>query len=471
MKEITELIGFLGDLGHYWNIYVELCKGNPVLAIGIAIPIVIFLTYVAFTQILGIAKKIKSWYSSRTGKLVIVLVVILASLGSLSIVIVIRESMAPIPKLQGPALVIGKFAVLNWEYDSQDKGSRLFYEVQSAEDQQFGRDLFVEPNLAQGKLTLINRNINGPRFWRVRAVQPPTNEDPSGKLKPKPVSRWSNVIQVSQFENTYERILRTKRVNVYTSDSFNQGFFAFMSGGQPSGFDIELAKLIVERLPKRMGVTFSIEPHIKSVAWGDLLETPGKGDADLIIASITKRPEREEIFGIVFSQPYYRTSLSLIFRVGTEVNEIRDAIKGRRIGVQDKTTSEFIAHELKKEYSGKDQLTVRMFGQDAEAIDRLQGAHPELDYVIADTPFAKASQIITRSNNTNVLEYKEFQTADFPKGISKDRFEEPYAIAVRSGESKLLGLINEILIELGPKELPALEIKMTRAYMDAVGKR
>ena len=67
-----------------------------------------------------------------------------------------------------------------------------------------------------------------------------------------------------------------------------------------------------------------------------------------------------------------------------------------------------------------------------------------MDYVVEDTPFAEGA----KRRWSDVLAIKEFTEDDFPEGTPAHKKAEPYAIAVRVGESELLDEINSILDDL-----------------------
>ena len=209
--------------------------------------------------------------------------------------------------------------------------------------------------MTQSKFLPIARHINDTRYWRVRAVRPVHHQGDVQQSpgKPIPMSPWSRGLQIAQYKSNYERIKRTRVVNVYVSDSFNQGIFKFKAGLQDTGFDIELVRLLVQQLPTKMGFKegdFKLE--LKPVPWAKLLSTPSKDNADIIISTITKSVKREEQYGIVFSEPYYCTTLSLLYKVGKNVDSIRDTLKeAGLVGVQAKTTGATVLEAFKKRIS------------------------------------------------------------------------------------------------------------------------
>jgi ABC-type amino acid transport substrate-binding protein len=379
------LLAFLKDLADiqaYMNNFTSICTAYPLVAMLIALPLVMYVGYIGITQLAQLIQWIRVHARQRVGKMKILLSLVISIVISYILVMYIKQEAAPRPILNATevaaprsildateVIVIGRPLVLEWSYTKADPTT--LYQIQSARDQQLLTDPAYESNLVSGNLLPIARDINDTRYWRVRAV----NADS------QPISSWSNILKISQYKSSYERIKHTGEVKVYVSDSFNQGFFKFMLGGQMTGFDIELVQFIVERLLKNMGQSSDMKVHPKAVPWRDLLQKPAQGDADIIISTITRRPEREEKYSITFSEPYYTTTLSLLYKMGTPIDSIRNAIAGKSIGVMADTTSVNVVERFKKELQGDKAIRLKTFDQALRAIDTLQRAASDLDYI------------------------------------------------------------------------------------------
>jgi len=116
------------------------------------------------------------------------------------------------------------------------------------------------------------------------------------------------------------------------------------------------------------------------------------------------------------------------------------------------------------------------FKQWMEAISKLREPSPEtaqefssnIDYVVADTPFAQAAQLTYQGE----LAYKEFSANDFPQGTPQSEYEEWYALAVRAGEPKLIGNINDVLKNLHEQgRLQVLKQDSNRSFEKSIGKK
>ena len=301
------------------------------------------------------------------------------------------------------------------------------FELSSSNDARFGADTRME-TYADGDRKFV-AHINATRFWRVRAVESRTNE---------PLSHWSLAIRITQYDSAYDRIKATGKVRIYVSNAEIQGTFKWVDAKKLRGFDIELSKLIVDELSRRIGRPLE-EVQPVSVLWTELLETPRKGLADFIISSITKLETRKRDFGIEFSEPYYCTTHALIYRAGAPDRTIREMIAGKNVGVQDKTTNARLAEELAKETA----FHLKTFDTTETLINALMRS--EIDYGIADIPFAVSAQIGRRSGGQDRLGFKTFRDEDFPASVPEAERVEEYAIAVRGGEHQLLSVIDGVI--------------------------
>jgi ABC-type amino acid transport substrate-binding protein len=352
---------------------------------------------------------------------------------------------------------IGQPIHLGWNYDVQSaaEGSRpaasVLFQISSSGRPDFDRDVRTD-SYADGQHKYIS-HINATRFWRVRAVDYRTK---------KPLSDWSATIRLTQYDSAFDRIKATGKVLVGMSNTEIQGVFKWVDDKGFRGFDVTLARLIVQRLSHNVG--HPLEMLIVSVPWTHILDMPVQGRSDIIISSITKLKQREPQHLITFSSTYYCTAAALIYRVGTEGRTIRDMIAGKIVGVQKKTTSARHAAAIAKEM----HIKIEYFDTTEALIDKLLKTN--IDFGIVDAPFAAAAQYSNRVNGRDRLKFKEFRKADFPASMPEDEQVEAYALAVRSGEFELLGAIDKIIAEAKQSGLLTRLLKeATREYEDASG--
>src|SRR5262249_586037 len=228
------------------------------------------------------------------------------------------------------------------------------------------------------------------------------------------------------------------------------------------GFDIMLAERIKEELARRLGIPLKLKQN--PVEWGQLLDVPRQGRADFIISSITRLEHRERDFQIEFSDAYYCTTHALMYRVGAPDLSIGDMIRGKSVGVQEKSTNARLAEELLK----GNEFRLVTFANTETMTAALRDW--EIDYAVADPLFAIAARFGNRLSGKDRLAFKEFKKADFPPTFPDDLRVQNYAIAVRAGEHDLLNAINNV-IETAKKDgsLTGLLIEATREFEDFHG--
>ncbi len=352
-------------------------------------------------------------------------------------------------------LFIGQPIPFALKYDrgavGQYNDSSILFELESANDVRFAPDSRTK-TYADGDHKYVSR-INSIRYWRVRAVE-------SGAKKP--ISDWSTVVRITQYDSAYERIRSTGNVQVYVSNAEVQGPFKWVDAEGFRGFDIMLAERIREQLATRLGNPLKLVPN--PVSWASLLDMPRQGRADYIISSITRLEHRQRDFQIEFSDTYYCTTHALIYRVGTPDLAIGDLIRGKSVGVQEKSTNAVLAEELLKGNSFRLETFANTEAMTLALLNR------RIDYAVADPLFAVAAQFRSRASGKDQLAFKEFKKADFPPTFPDELRVQNYAIAVRAGEDDLLNTINGV-IETAKRDgsLMGLLIEATREFEDAHG--
>ncbi len=335
---------------------------------------------------------------------------------------------------------IGKPIPFQWKIDRDALAAwkkrvgdaEILYELQSARDAEFRTDARTE-NYAENERKDIWRS-NASRYWRVSAVA----VDGRSREPLRDSERaWSRVLNITQYDSAYQRIATTGKILVYVSKSDNQDIFKWLDNrGGYKGLDISLAKAVAGELTARMRTGRGLELVIRGVPWEDLLQAPSRGQADMIISSITKLARREQQYGVLFSEPYFCTSYALVYRAGEPDRPIKDMIRNRIVGYQSKTTGEDVTNALSKDTPFK----TKDYGS-TELIVRAVTAS-EIDFGITDTPFAEAAEIEYRADGKQVLAHKTFAVADLPPSIPAVQ---EYALAVPSGEAELLGIINGLM--------------------------
>ena len=272
------------------------------------------------------------------------------------------------------------------------------------------------------------QHINGSRYWRLRAVD---NRDK------RPISGWSRPMRITQYDSSYRRIEATGAAIIAVSDvDFDDVFKWTDKNNQPHGLDIALAQAVVDQLSARIG--WHIEARFVSVPWDDLLGQPGLGQADMILAAISKREDRQKKYSLDFSETYLCTTQALLFRTGESIGPVGQMIANRRVGYQALSTSANLVAELEKRF----HLAKQGFDRPEKLIYAI--LNREIDFAIVDAPFAANAQRTTRQREANRLEFKLFAASDFPDSVPAAERYDAYSIGIRGGD-ELLPVVNAII--------------------------
>lgn len=122
------------------------------------------------------------------------------------------------------------------------------------------------------------------------------------------------------------------------SDAAFPPFNYIDANGEPTGFDIELARVVAERA--------GYEPEFVVVTPYAALYTGLEAeDFDLIVATTGITAERLEKY--LFTSPYFQTCQAVIVREGADEPITLADLEGRPIGAPQGTTSVLAAHDLR----------------------------------------------------------------------------------------------------------------------------
>lgn len=161
--------------------------------------------------------------------------------------------------------------------------------------------------------------------------------------------------------------------------SLNSGYTPFSMDvkGERTGLDVDLARLLAQTMGVK--VKFLIPP-----LFGDQIPKLLAGESDIIIAAMTRTPERGLL--VNFTDPYFEVSQAALVRrdlvkLGDESFFDLVGIKGIRVGVREKT----IAEKFAREYFPPE--AVRVYPGHTEVVDALLKG--ELDATVHDSPFVQ----------------------------------------------------------------------------------
>jgi len=187
-------------------------------------------------------------------------------------------------------------------------------------------------------------------------------------------------------EKTVEKVLR-----IGTNADFAPFEFQDVSGKEYQGFDMDLIRAVA----KEMGY----KADIQNINFDGLIPALEADNLDVIISGMTINDERKK--KVDFSDPYYKSGLSIIVKKDdTSIQKFAD-LKGKKVAVQIGTTS---AMEVKK-IEGVD---VKEFNSSADTFMELQAGG--VDAVVNDRPVN--DYYIQKSGVKDVRRLEELLTSE-----------------------------------------------------------
>ncbi len=195
--------------------------------------------------------------------------------------------------------------------------------------------------------------------------------------------------------------------------------FEFRKDGKLVGFEIDLAKMICEKL--------GYELEIKDMKFDGLIAALNSKRVDFVMSGMTVTEDR--VKRVDFSQMYYVPKFAIVYKIGELIDDVQ-MMKGKKIGTQIGTTMEIFLKAKAKELEG---LIIKGMTRNPELIQEVKVGR--LDGVMIEESQAK-----------------EFVKANSELGYSvfEDNAGEGYAIAFEKG-SDLKAKFDEVIDELKKK--------------------
>lgn len=206
-----------------------------------------------------------------------------------------------------------------------------------------------------------------------------------------------------------------KVLKVGTNADFAPFEFQSEDGKEYQGFDMDLIRAV----GKEMGV----EVEINNVNFDGLIPALEAGNIDVCISGMTINDERKQ--KVLFSDPYYKSGLSIIVAKDNDSIKKFEDLKGKKVAVQIGTTS---AAEVKK----IEGVEVKEFNSSADTFMELRAKG--VDAVVNDRPVN--DYYILKSGETNVKALPDLLTS------------EDYGIAVSKQNEATQKAVNEALKKL-----------------------
>ncbi|MEO1404619.1 MAG: transporter substrate-binding domain-containing protein [Cyanobacteria bacterium J06635_1] len=191
-------------------------------------------------------------------------------------------------------------------------------------------------------------------------------------------------------------------------------------GGEPVGFDVDIAKAITEKL----GYTLEIE----DMDFNGIIPALQAGRADFAMAGMTPTDERKE--SVDFSQIYYDAKNTIVSSKGSGLAAYED-LEGRKVGVQLGSIQEGEAKDKSETIS----MTIEPRNKVSELIQEVKAGR--LDAAIVEDTVAKGYVL-----NNEDLEFSTVETDEvsgsaiaFPKDSPlAAEFDQALTELVESGE-------------------------------------
>ena len=203
---------------------------------------------------------------------------------------------------------------------------------------------------------------------------------------------------------------------VYTvgTDAAYAPFESQNETGAIVGFDIDVVSAIAAKA--------GFEVKFVNTPWEGIFNTLEQGDRDLLVSAITITDERKQTMD--FSDPYFNAQQLIAVKQDSKVAKFED-LKKLKVGVQTGTTGDEAVSKL----LGKTSTNVKRFESTPLALKELEAGG--VDAVVADN-----GVVTNYVANNSASQFKSVaDTAAFAA--------EQYGIAVKKGNSELLGLINK----------------------------
>ena len=194
------------------------------------------------------------------------------------------------------------------------------------------------------------------------------------------------------------------------------------AAGEPEGISVDLANALGDHLGKKV--------EIQNIAFSGLIPAIQSGKIDVIISSMSVRPDREK--SVTFSDPYAYSTLAILANKDSGIENADDIKKeGVRVAVKVGTTGYLYATE-----SLPDAVVNSVDKADTAILEVSQG---KSDAFLYDQMSIYRSQ--KEYPDTTIAILEQFQEED-----------EPWAMAVKLGNNELVEDINKFIEEYKAKD-------------------
>ena len=218
-------------------------------------------------------------------------------------------------------------------------------------------------------------------------------------------------------------IKKAGKLIVYTEAGFAP--YEFIYNNEIVGVDVEIMKEVAKKL--------GVKVEVSDVDFNTICASVKSGKADVGAAGITINDERK--LSVDFSMPYSTTEQYIIVAENNDTIKTFEDLSGKKIGVQEGTTSDSAINKL---ISDKVVTDTVVTGYKSPAIAAASVPN-KIDAVVTD----KLTAELIVKNNSGLKTFKLVDKSGNPIAEIEE-----YGIAVAKGNSELLAVINEVIQEL-----------------------
>lgn len=218
-------------------------------------------------------------------------------------------------------------------------------------------------------------------------------------------------------------IKKAGKLIVYTEAGFAP--YEFIYNNEIVGVDVEIMKEVAKKL--------GVKVEVSDVDFNTICASVKSGKADVGAAGISINDERK--LSVDFSMPYSTTEQYIIVAENNDTIKTLEDLSGKKIGVQEGTTSDSAINKL---ISDKVVTDTVVTGYKSPAIAAASVPN-KIDAVVTD----KLTAELIVKNNSGLKTFKLVDKSGNPIAEIEE-----YGIAVAKGNSELLAVINEVIQEL-----------------------
>ena len=229
---------------------------------------------------------------------------------------------------------------------------------------------------------------------------------------------------------TWERIMETGVLRVCTDPSWLPFEFIDQNTAQIEGFDVDLARLLAERLipgadsDPVVAAQPAVRAAILSVGFDSLYDALLAGRCDAVLSALPYEPARTQ--DVVYSVAYFNAGLALLTRVDESDIEVLDDLAERVVGVE----WGFVPEGNSRQRDLMRNLSLRRYETAADALRALHAG--EVEAAIVDRMTALAY----------------IRDCDGLQFVGEPLYDVNYVIPLRPGSFRLLEEINRVLLEM-----------------------